>query len=198
MEWMIIVTWLARTILIILILMSVYALSIILERRKFFEEYSLEKFEECWIKLIESGRANEIEKDLILNNPFMAKIHAAFDVNKSIDSTNFLLSLKFKNLEEGKVGILGTFGSTAPFIGLLGTVFGIIVAFGELSSGKVDSNSIMYALAEALILTAVGLVVAIPSVMSFNHYSRRLKTERNRSATVQALVYESISLKKES
>ena len=194
MEWMIVVTWFARAILFVLILMSVYALSIIL-RKKFFEEHSLDKFEEFWIALIESGRANEIEKDLISKNPFMAKIHAAFDLNKSIDSTNFLLSLKFKSSEEGKVSTLGTFGATAPFIGLLGTVFGIIVAFGELSSGKVDSNSIMYALAEALILTAVGLVVAIPSVMSFNHYSRRLKTERTRSSTIQALIRESISEK---
>ena len=87
------------------------------------------------------------------------------------------VSKERENLE-GKTGLLGTFGSTAPFIGLLGTVFGIIVAFGELSAGKIDSNSVMYALAEALILTAVGLVVAIPSVMAFNFFNRRLKTER--------------------
>ena len=52
------------------------------------------------------------------------------------------------------------------------------MAFGELSAGKIDSNSVMYALAEFLILTAVGLVVAIPSVMAFNYFNRRLKSER--------------------
>ena len=96
-------------------------------------------------------------------------------------------SLKFKIIEEGKASTLGTYGATAPFIGLLGTVFGIIVAFGELSSGKVDSNSIMYALAEALILTAVGLIVAIPSVISFNHYSKLLRQERERVSLLQSL-----------
>ena len=188
MEWMIIVTWLARLILLILILMSVYALSIILERKEFFKKFSLRTFEPTWIKLCEEGKVDEIKKALDKSNPFMNQILSAFENSASFQSIRSLQLLKFKTLEEGKASVLGTFGSTAPFIGLLGTVFGIIVAFGELSAGKVDSNSIMYALAEALILTAVGLVVAIPSVMSFNHYSRRLKIERDRVRVLQEII----------
>ena len=93
---------------------------------------------------------------------------------KAVDQNTLI----YKKDEEGNLSTLGTFGATAPFIGLLGTVFGIIVAFGELSTGKIDTNGIMFALAEALILTAVGLVVAIPSVMYFNYFGKKLKTQK--------------------
>ena len=193
MGWMIVVTWLARLIFLALIAMSVYALSIILERKEFFKKFSLSPYEPEWIKLCEQNKVSEIQSGLDTSNPFMAQIASAFNSQSALSSLHAFNLLKYKNSEEGGVSTLGTFGAIAPFIGLLGTVFGIIVAFGELSEGKVDSNSIMYALAEALILTAVGLVVAIPSVMSFNHYSRRLKIERLRVKTLQELIYESLS-----
>ena len=176
MEWMIIVTWLARGILIVLIAMSIYAVSIILERRDFFKRYSLEDHQNGFIDLIEKNKLIELKKSLHRENPFMDQILGAFN-NKNIVSLQAFYLMKYKSLEEGKSSTLGTYGTAAPFIGLLGTVFGIIVAFGELSAGKVDSNSIMYALAEALILTAVGLVIAIPSVICFNYYSRKLKMD---------------------
>ena len=122
------------------------------------------------------------------DNPFAKQILMAYNSDLGLESIQSISHLKYKLMEEGKSNVLGTYGATAPFIGLLGTVFGIIVAFGELSSGKVDSNSIMYALAEALILTAVGLIVAIPSVMCFNHFSKQLKTERERVHILQTLI----------
>ena len=76
-------------------------------------------------------------------------------------------------LEQG-LSVLGTLGSTTPFVGLLGTILGIIVSFGALSQGQIDSQKIMYSLAEALLLTAVGLGVAIPAVVAYNYYSRRV------------------------
>lgn len=81
---------------------------------------------------------------------------------------------KKKELEKG-LPILGTLGSTTPFVGLLGTILGIIVSFGELSRGSGSTNSVMFSLAEALILTAVGLVVAIPAVVGFNYFNRKVK-----------------------
>ena len=102
MEWMIIVTWLARLILLILILMSVYALSIILERKDFFKRYSLSSLEEEWIKLCEEQKYDEIKLRLDKSNPFMDQILSAFDRNQDISSVRALLSLKFKQREEGK------------------------------------------------------------------------------------------------
>ena len=187
MDWMIIVTWLARLILVILLGMSVYAISIILERRDFFKKFSLSHLHQTLLELAEKNDYSMLKKSLHSDRPFDAQLLMAFD-SSDLQTSRSLARLKYRSAEEGKVSILGTFGATAPFIGLLGTVFGIIVAFGELSSGKVDSNSIMYALAEALILTAVGLVVAIPSVMSFNHFSKMLKQERERVSILQDLI----------
>ena len=187
MEWMIVVTWLARIILVLLVGMSVYAVSIILERKEFFKKNALGGQHMDMLQKVEKGEIEEIKSMLSPGKPFDAQVLMAFE-NNSLDYIRSVSSLKFKSIEEGKASTLGTYGATAPFIGLLGTVFGIIVAFGELSSGKVDSNSIMYALAEALILTAVGLVVAIPSVMSFNHYSKLLKHERERVSLLQSLI----------
>jgi len=72
--------------------------------------------------------------------------------------------------------LIATIGSNAPYIGLLGTVFGIMLTFYSMGqSGFMDSSSIMMGLALALKATAVGLVVAIPSVASYNMLLRRVR-----------------------
>ena len=71
--------------------------------------------------------------------------------------------------------VLGTLGSITPFIGLFGTILGIIVAFGSLSLGQIDTQEIMFVLAEALILTAAGLIVAIPAVVAYNAFNRQIR-----------------------
>jgi len=76
---------------------------------------------------------------------------------------------------ESWMSLLGTIGSTAPFIGLFGTVYGIMDAF--LSIGNQQSANLPVVapkIAEALIATAVGLVAAIPSVMAYNYFARRV------------------------
>ncbi|MCP4602660.1 MAG: MotA/TolQ/ExbB proton channel family protein [Proteobacteria bacterium] len=72
--------------------------------------------------------------------------------------------------------ILGTIGSNAPFIGLLGTVLGIIKAFNDLAFNTEGGPSVVMAgIAEALVATAVGLLVAIPAVLFFNYFKTRQK-----------------------
>ncbi|HRU39102.1 MAG TPA: MotA/TolQ/ExbB proton channel family protein [Candidatus Goldiibacteriota bacterium] len=74
------------------------------------------------------------------------------------------------------LNILGTLGNTAPFIGLLGTVLGIIKAFRDLAgSAGGGPEVVMVGIAEALIATAAGLAVAIPAVIIFNYYMDRVK-----------------------
>lgn len=73
--------------------------------------------------------------------------------------------------------IIATIGSNAPYIGLLGTVLGIMVTFYTIGSeGYVDGTKIMVGLALALKATAIGLFVAIPSVVFYNFLLRRVKT----------------------
>ena len=71
---------------------------------------------------------------------------------------------------------LGTLGSNAPFIGLLGTVIGIIRAFHELdaAAGKVTAG-LMAEIGEALVATAVGILVALPAIAFFNLFQRIIK-----------------------
>jgi biopolymer transport protein ExbB len=78
---------------------------------------------------------------------------------------------------ERRVSILGTLGNNAPFIGLFGTVLGIIKAFNDLSENQqAGAQTVMKGISEALVATAVGLMVAIPAVLAFNYFMRRVRT----------------------
>lgn len=77
--------------------------------------------------------------------------------------------------------ILGTLGNNAPFIGLFGTVLGIIKAFHDLGSGgSAGTKLVMAGISEALIATAVGLLVAIPAVIAYNLFLRLIKVQAAR------------------
>jgi biopolymer transport protein ExbB len=77
---------------------------------------------------------------------------------------------------EKHLGFLGTLGNNAPFIGLFGTVLGIIVAFERLSEAQRESAKlVMQGISEALVATAVGILVAIPAVIAYNSFQRRVK-----------------------
>jgi biopolymer transport protein ExbB len=76
---------------------------------------------------------------------------------------------------ERNLGVLGTMGNTAPLIGLLGTVWGIMRAFHDMAStGSAGPSVVAAGVAEALFTTAAGLLVAVPAVMLYNHFVRRI------------------------
>lgn len=76
---------------------------------------------------------------------------------------------------EGKLLWLGTMGNNAPFVGLFGTVLGVIKAFKDLASSGAGPEVVMAGLSEALIATAVGLLVAIPCVLAFNALQKKVR-----------------------
>ena len=77
---------------------------------------------------------------------------------------------------ERHLGILGTLGNNAPFIGLFGTVLGIIKAFADLAHNQAGgAGAVMSGISEALVATAVGLLVAIPAVIAFNIFQGRVR-----------------------
>jgi biopolymer transport protein ExbB/TolQ len=83
---------------------------------------------------------------------------------------------KWRRGADRNLMILGTLGNNVPFIGLFGTVLGVISAFQNLTVKTSEAESqTLAAIAEALVATAVGLLVAIPAVIAFNYFSRKLK-----------------------
>jgi len=79
-----------------------------------------------------------------------------------------------KLLLERNVSILGTMAAVAPLIGLLGTVWGIMRAFHDMAlTGSAAPAVVAAGVAEALVTTAGGLIIAVPSVLLFNHFTRR-------------------------
>lgn len=175
--WIVIVEWLARLILLGLVGLSVWSITIMLERKKYFQslmslDTDSELLNQMQKKSIDSVHAYANQAQGLRQK--VLKICFDLDSTEKIDrGVQAFLQNEKKNLDQG-LAVLGTLGSTTPFVGLLGTILGIIVAFGELSTGQIDSQKVMYALAEALILTAVGLAVAIPAVIAFNVYNRKM------------------------
>ena len=91
-------------------------------------------------------------------------------------------------MERG-LSILATVGSNAPFVGLFGTVLGVIKAFHDLSLHPNDaSEAVMAGIAEALVATAIGLLVAIPAVVIYNALNRWVKARLNRIDSLADLV----------
>jgi len=182
--WIIFVEWLSRLVLLGLVSLSVWSVAIILERRKFFRSLNMDEplgDIENWIRNKEEEKIRKWTQSKP-NNLIAGVLECVMSrpsSNSAETAFSFYMSQQRKKLEKG-LSVLGTLGSTAPFIGLFGTILGIIVAFGALSTGQMDSQKVMYSLAEALILTAVGLSVAIPSVIAFNIYSGKIvRFERN-------------------
>jgi len=91
-------------------------------------------------------------------------------------------------MERGLI-VIGTVGSNAPFIGLFGTVLGIIKAFHDLAEHQAEAASaVMAGISEALVATAIGLMVAIPAVILFNYLNRRVKNTFSRVESLAHLV----------
>lgn len=95
---------------------------------------------------------------------------------RQIDLKNYKQKEQLEIDLTNHITVISSFGSNAPYIGLLGTVFGIIITFYAMGqSGTMDIKIIMTSLALALKSTAMGLVVAIPAVMFYNHLSRKIE-----------------------
>jgi biopolymer transport protein ExbB/TolQ len=98
---------------------------------------------------------------------------------------------------EKRLAFLGTLGNNAPFVGLFGTVLGIIRAFHDLAGSSLQgTQAVMTGIAEALVATAVGLLVALPAVATYNAFMRHVETA---VASAESHAHEVLAyLKKES
>ena len=111
-------------------------------------------------------------------------------VSQAMEAERIRVNLQ---LDQG-LSFLGTLGANAPFIGLFGTVLGIIHAFKDLALAEGGGGpAVMAGIAEALVATAVGLLVAIPAVVMYNFYHRRLHVVQERSQRLGRLLLASLS-----
>jgi biopolymer transport protein ExbB/TolQ len=175
--------YLERAVLIVLVGLSIWSVAIIIECRKRLksikEASSFREIEE-WL---DSARA--VHPEAIGKFPpqslgvqllqSLLKVEAATNAELLSKASRSLLLKKKLEAERG-LSVLATLGANAPFIGLFGTVLGIIRAFAALGgSGVGDTGAVMAGISVALVATAAGLFVAIPAVVAFNVFSRQIK-----------------------
>jgi biopolymer transport protein ExbB len=155
----------AQWVLWLLIALSVVSLAIMLERWWYFRTH----------RLVPAALAADVRTLLLQSagraalegSPPPAELAAAVEGAKARERLRLERNLAF----------LATLGSNGPFIGLFGTVLGIIKAFRDLAGSELGAgaSTVMAGISEALVATAVGLMVAIPAVVAFNYFSRRVK-----------------------
>ena len=109
---------------------------------------------------------------------------------ESLEERMYVALSQQKLLLEKNLSVLGTVAAIAPLIGLLGTVWGIMRAFHDMAlTGSAAPTVVAAGVAEALITTAAGLVVAVPALVLFNHFTRRmnvmLTVAENHSRTIR-------------
>ncbi len=123
------------------------------------------------------GRVVKLGKDSAGLSP--EALDKVYDVQESAER---------RHLESG-VSFLGTVGANAPFLGLTGTVLGILIAFNKFAqAGGKGSTDVMVAIARALVATALGLIIAIPAVVAFNILKNKIKGILDSSREVRGLV----------
>ncbi len=104
---------------------------------------------------------------------------------------------RMRPILDAKLSILATIGSNAPFIGLLGTVLGIVKAAHDMTgggTGQGDPNAVMAGVFEALVATAVGLFVAIPAVIAFNLFQRSVRKTIAQTDSLAHLVLSNVRM----
>lgn len=174
----------AEWVLYFLLILSVISIALMIERALYFWRMTLdlETTRQLLRKSLERGGPKHALTRFQDTPHVQTQIlyHALEVAHEGADAaeeraTGSRISQKYQ-LERGLV-FLGTLGNNAPFIGLFGTVLGIINAFRDLSGSQLQlaSGKIMGSISEALVATAVGLLVALPAVAAFNFFQRRVK-----------------------
>jgi len=192
-------------VMVCLALLSVFSVSMIVDKQRRFRSASsqTEKFKPEFKKFLHGGEVlNLIEAGRVHQNSYVAQVVSAgiseyHGVRQSggdpVASLELVTSALRDSMSETLIqlkrglGFLATIGSTAPFIGLFGTVVGIINAFRSIAAtGSGGMSVVSGGIAEALVSTALGIFVAIPAVVAFNHFTGKIETfhvEMNRASS---------------
>src|SRR6266542_2496796 len=186
--------WSAKAVVVVLLIMSIYSIWVMVERYLTFQkaknqslkllgalsnvltrgEYNqaidiTKKYKESHLAKVISAGLLEFEaarRDKRTVDPEVP-LEAA---RQGMDRTAMITVAELKE----NLGVLATIGATAPFVGLFGTVVGIINAFSKMATSGGGIASVSAGISEALVTTAFGLFVAIPAVWAFNYFQNRI------------------------
>ena len=175
-------------LLLLMLVLSIISLAIMLERAWLYWSLrdDIEVLMRDFGRLLRNGDLQGARRRLEASRSAEAAVvvaglveadRGAEAAQESMDGASALQRLKL----EKRLAYLGTLGNNAPFIGLLGTVIGIVAAFDELAKVKMATatgstalapEAVMARISEALVATAVGLLIAIPAVAAYNAFQR--------------------------
>jgi biopolymer transport protein ExbB/biopolymer transport protein TolQ len=186
--------WFAKGIVFVLLGMSIWSLTVTIQKwwalrkaqtetRKFAPEFSqfleednlteaiklAESYKKSHVARVLGGALGEVRPLIQDGSVTVADINSA---ERAVERNMMIILAELKR----GLGILATVGATAPFVGLLGTTMGIVNSFqGMATAGTAGLGAISAGIAEALITTAFGLLVAIPAVWAYNYFTTKIE-----------------------
>jgi len=187
----------AEWVMVLLILCSVLSLAIICERAVYF--FKLSGDFAIFIKNL-NERLNAFDnmektaawcagQTLLEANVAAVGLERAGQPLSVVENSMAATMIAARTRLDRGLSILGTLGNNTPFIGLFGTILGIIQAFHALSTDKgMGPEVVMASLSEALVATAVGLLVAIPAVVAYNVFLRLIKVKMSNTETTTRIL----------
>lgn len=169
----------------VLMLCSIISLAIIFERIFYYRKRSRIKRVEFMLSIMPEIEKGNLRKAIEIceeaDTPFSRVVQSGLNLyghNEVVISNTMEREITIEtNKLEQYISIIGTLGGTAVYIGLFGTVLGIIRAFHDISSsGSGGINVVINGIAEALVCTAAGLAVAVPAVIAYNYFVKKIDT----------------------
>lgn len=187
----------AQWVMYLLIFCSILNLGVIIDRLLFFQKIrgDFGEFIKNLTDRLNSKEPLESTKAWCSGQKMLEASVAAVGLEKATVSTraseesmNAVMIAAKTKMEKGII-ILGTLGNNTPFIGLFGTIIGIMQAFHALSQTENSGPElVMSSIAEALAATAVGILVAVPAVISYNFFNRAVKKKMANSDTTARVI----------
>ena len=196
----------AEWVMWLLVGLSVISITIMIERALFFlfRRVNVDKLGNELKRTLRSGEAEKISETVQRSRAVECRVLAAglAVAGRGVQAAaEAMQSVKARERlrMEANLAVLGTLGNNAPFIGLLGTVLGIIKAAHDLTSHagaeQANASAVMAGVFEALVATAMGLFVAIPAVMAFNYFQRKARNVSGRADVLAHLLLSELSIR---
>jgi biopolymer transport protein TolQ len=183
-----------KSVMLILLLTSVLTWIVIIERYNFYKK--IKKINSDFLSRFWSGKDlhslyNEIPNDTNINYGSLNVFRSAFDEFNTLSKSNEVTELDLEGINRSmrvaiasdeeqmnvNLSFLANVGSVSPYIGLFGTVWGIMTSFQGLSDAtQATINAVAPGISEALVATAMGLFAAIPAVLAYNKFASELES----------------------